>query len=86
MTDRLRAAGTASRQGGAYAARLRDSAGTFARDLRHGDPRVARAADESLAVATDRAAFATAGLLGLGFVFTLGLRQPPEPRPAESPA
>jgi EmrB/QacA subfamily drug resistance transporter len=86
MTERLRAAGASSRQGGAYAARLRDSAGTFAQDLRHGDPRVARAADESLAVATDRAAFATAGLLGLGFVLTLGLRQPPETRPAESPA
>ncbi|MFB9839532.1 hypothetical protein, partial [Actinoallomurus acaciae] len=70
----------------AYAARLRDSAGTFARDLRHGDPRVARAADESLAAATDRAAFVTAGLLGLGFVLTLGLRQPREPDPAESPA
>jgi EmrB/QacA subfamily drug resistance transporter len=86
MTDRLRATGAGSRQGGAYAARLRDSAGTFARDLRRGDPRVARAADESLAVATDRAAFATAGLLGLGFVLTLGLRQPPEADPAESPA
>jgi EmrB/QacA subfamily drug resistance transporter len=86
MTDRLRSAGAESRQGGAYAERLRDSAGTFAQDLRHGDPRVARAADESLAAATDRAAFVTAGLLGLGFVLTLGLRQPPEPRPAESPA
>ena len=86
MTDRLRTAGASSRQGGAYAARLRDSAGTFARDLTHGDPRVARAADESLAAATDRAAFATAGLLGLGFLLTLGLRQPPEPRPAESSA
>jgi EmrB/QacA subfamily drug resistance transporter len=90
MTARLDAAGAASAQGGAqgkmYATRLRDSAGTFARELRHGDPRVARAADESLAVATDRAAFATAGLLGLGFLLTLGLRQPPEPRPAESPA
>jgi EmrB/QacA subfamily drug resistance transporter len=86
MTDRLRAEGSPSRQGAVYAARLRDTAGTFAGDLRHGDPRVARAADESLAVATDRAAFATAGLLALGFVLTLGLRQPPEPRPAESPA
>jgi EmrB/QacA subfamily drug resistance transporter len=86
MTARLYDAGVASAQGGAYASRLRDSAGTSARELRHGDPRVERAADESLAVATDRAAFATAGLLGLGFVLTLGLRQPPEPRPAESPA
>ena len=85
MTDRLRASG-ASAQGGAYAARLRDTAGTFARDLDHGDPRVARAADESLAVATDRAAFVTAGLLSIGFVLTLGLRQAPETRPAESRA
>jgi predicted MFS family arabinose efflux permease len=84
MTDRLRDAGAGASRGGVYAARLRDSAGTFARDLRHGDPRVARAADESLAVATDRAALVTAGLLGLGFVLTLGLRQPPEPNPAES--
>ena len=83
MTDRLRAAGAPGR-GGEYAARLRDSAGTSARDL--GDPRVARAAHESLAVATDRAAFVTAGLLSIGFVLTLGLRQPPETRPAESRA
>jgi EmrB/QacA subfamily drug resistance transporter len=86
MTDRLRSTGVPPAQGGAYAARLRDTAGTFARDLRDGDPRVARAADESLAVATDRAAFATAGLLTIGFVLTLGLRQPPEAHPAESPA
>lgn len=86
MTARLTAAGASSAQGGVYAERLRDSAGTFARELRQGDPRVSRAADESLAVATDRAAFATAGLLALGFVLTLGLRQPPEPRRAESPA
>jgi hypothetical protein len=86
MTDRLRSADVAPGQGGAYAARLRDTAGTFARDLRDGDPRVARAADESLAVATDRAAFATAALLTVGFVLTLGLRQPPEAHPAESPA
>jgi EmrB/QacA subfamily drug resistance transporter len=86
MTDRLRDTGTSPHQGGVYAARLRDTAGTFARDLHHQDPRVARAADESLAVATDRAAFATAGLLGVGFLLTLGLRQPPESGPAESPA
>jgi EmrB/QacA subfamily drug resistance transporter len=86
MTDRLRSTGAAPGRGGAYAARLRDTAGTFARDLRHGDPRVARAADESLAVATDRAAFATAGLLTIGFLLTLGLRAPPETHPAESPA
>lgn len=85
MTDRLRTEG-AGGDGRAYAARLRDSAGTSARDLRHGDPRVARAADVSLAVATDRAAFATAGLLSIGFVLTLGLRQPREAHPAESPA
>ncbi len=85
MTERL-PGDTGTGRGAAYAARLRDTAGTFARDLRHGDPRVARAADESLAVATDRAAFATAGLLGIGFALTLGLRQPPESRPAESRA
>jgi EmrB/QacA subfamily drug resistance transporter len=89
MTDRLRDDGAAGR-GAVYAARLRDSAGTFARDLHRRDPVAARAADESLAAATDRAAFVTAGLLGLGLLLTLRLPHGPrtssERRPEESPA
>jgi EmrB/QacA subfamily drug resistance transporter len=83
MTDRLRGAGQPDGRGAAYAARLRDTAGTFARDLHRRDPRAARAADESLAAATDRAAFTTAGLLSLGLLLTL--RLPRTPDPEESP-
>ncbi len=86
MTDRLRDAGLPPEKGSEYAARLRESAGTFARDLHRDDPRAARAADESLAVATDRAAFATAGLLGVGLLLTLRLRRVPADHPEESPA
>ncbi|GAA0364762.1 DHA2 family efflux MFS transporter permease subunit [Actinoallomurus spadix] len=84
MTTRLREAGLPARQGAAYAERLRDSAGTFARDLRREDPRLSRAANESLAAATDRAAFATAALLAVGLLLTLRLR--PGTGPEESPA
>jgi EmrB/QacA subfamily drug resistance transporter len=70
--------------GHAYAARLRDSAGTSARELHRGDPRLARVADESLAVATGRAAFATAGLLAVGLLLTLRLGSGRDPE--ESPA
>ena len=86
MTGKLRDAGLAPGKGDAYAERLRDSAGTFARALHHRDPQIARAADESLAVATDRAAFVTAGLLGVGFLLTLRLRRGPGTDPEESPA
>ena len=86
MTDRLRDSGLPAEKGAAYAARLRDTAGTFARDLHRNDPRAARAADESLAVATDRAAFTTAGLLSLGLLLTLRLRREPAGHPEESPA
>jgi EmrB/QacA subfamily drug resistance transporter len=84
MTSRLRADGLPAGRGAAYAQRLRDSAGTFARDLRREDPRLSRAADESLAEATDRAAFATAALLAVGLLLTLRLR--PGMDPEESPA
>jgi MFS family permease len=55
---------------------LRESAGTYARDL-HATPgmaAVAEAADQSLAVATRRAALATAAVLALGLVMSLRLR------------
>ncbi len=84
MTDRLRGAGLSPEQGSVYATRLRETAGTFARDLHRDDPRAARAADESLAVATDRAAFATAGLLCVGLLLTLRLRRTDDPE--ESPS
>ncbi|MCO5992338.1 MFS transporter [Actinoallomurus rhizosphaericola] len=74
MTTRLHEAGLPARQGAVYADRLRDSAGTFAHDLRRKDPGLSRAADESLAAATDRAAFATAALLAVGLLLTLRLR------------
>ncbi|WP_433183628.1 MFS transporter [Actinoallomurus sp. CA-150999] len=86
MTARLRDAGLPAGRGAAYAERLRDSAGTFARDLRREDPRLSRAADESLAVATDRAALATAGLLAVGLLLTLRLRRGTDPDREESPA
>ncbi|WP_345361917.1 MFS transporter [Actinoallomurus liliacearum] len=84
MTARLHEAGLPAGQGSAYAERLRDSAGTFARDLRREDPRLSRAANESLATATDRAAFATAALLAVGLLLTLRLRSGTGPE--ESPA
>jgi EmrB/QacA subfamily drug resistance transporter len=61
----------------AQARELRDSAGTYARTLRDaprlGSPTTARAADESLAVATSRAALTTTGILALGLLMTLRL-------------
>ncbi|HEX6468883.1 MAG TPA: MFS transporter [Streptosporangiaceae bacterium] len=47
------------------------------------DPALVRAADESLAIATRRAAFTTAGILGLGLLLTLRLagRDPEESSP-----
>ncbi|MFL6051954.1 MAG: MFS transporter [Actinoallomurus sp.] len=84
MTARLRDAGLPAGRGSAYAERLRDSAGTFARDLHRQDPRLARAADESLATATDHAALATAALLAVGLLLTLRLR--PGTDPEESAA
>jgi predicted MFS family arabinose efflux permease len=74
MTSHVQADGLPAGRGAAYAERLRDSAGTFAGQLRREDPRLARAADESLAEATGRAALATAALLAVGLVLTLRLR------------
>ncbi|WP_329519962.1 MFS transporter [Spirillospora sp. NBC_01491] len=83
MTDRL--AGTAlppARQA-AVAHELRESAGTYGREL-HRSPATAveaRAADESLAVATRRGALTTAAILALGLAMSLRLR-PSAPAPA----
>ncbi len=76
MTDRL--AGTAlppARQA-AVAHDLRESAGTYGRDL-HASPGTAveaRAADASLAAATRHAALTTAAILALGLALSLRLR------------
>ena len=80
MLDRLRDTSVPDDQRVMIAQRLRDSAGTFARDL-HARTGISparraqedRAAAESLAVATRRGTFATAGVLGLGLLMTLRL-------------
>lgn len=77
MTDRLSASSALppERQA-AIAAGLRDSAGTFGRDL-HADPALAaeaRAADESLAAAVRHASLTTAAILALGLAVSLRLR------------
>jgi EmrB/QacA subfamily drug resistance transporter len=80
MLDRLNGTSVPEVQRAALAQQLRSSAGTSARDLRHppgelspgGEP-AARAAAESLAVATRRGALATAAILGVGLLMTLRL-------------
>lgn len=71
-------------QGAAYASELRESAGTFAQRLRHTDPEASRAADESLAIATQRAAYVTAGLLFVGLLLTLRLGGSRDPQESSS--
>ncbi len=69
MTDRVS-------DGERLAHELRQSAGTYAREL-HADPAraaEARAADESLAVATRDGALVTAAILALGLLLSLRLR------------
>ncbi|RAY12121.1 MFS transporter [Actinomadura craniellae] len=85
MLDRLAETPVPSAQHAALAHELRESAGTFARDLheRPGAEAAARAADESLAAATRYGAYATAAILGVGLLLTLRLPAAPE-RPEES--
>jgi EmrB/QacA subfamily drug resistance transporter len=73
-------------QRAAVATRLRESAGTYTRTLHEqpGAGQVARAADESLAVAADRAVYVTAAILGLGLLLSLRLGRSTRPRPEES--
>ncbi|MEU6035468.1 MFS transporter [Actinomadura sp. NPDC047616] len=76
MADRLQDGPLTADRQAAIVHELRHSAGTYARDL-HDAPGmgdVARAADESLAVATKRAVLATGAVLALGLVMTLRLR------------
>ncbi|MFG2086656.1 MULTISPECIES: MFS transporter [unclassified Spirillospora] len=76
MTDRLSGSSLPPDKQAAVARELRESAGTFGRDL-HADPRTAdtaRAADESLAVATRHASLTTAVILALGLAMSMRLR------------
>lgn len=76
MTDRLRNTPLPAARQAAIAHDLRESAGTYARDL-HDAPdsaAEARAADESLAVATRRGALTTAVILTLGLAMAMRLR------------
>ncbi|TMR06811.1 MFS transporter [Actinomadura soli] len=76
MTDRLSGSALPPEERAAVARDLRESAGTYGREL-HGTPAraaEARAADESLAVATRHAALTTAAILALGLAVSLRLR------------
>ncbi len=76
MTDRLAGSSLAPEQRAAVARELRDSAGTYGREL-HANPGTAaeaHAADASLAVAARNAALATAAILALGLGSALRLR------------
>ncbi|MEW2352697.1 MFS transporter [Spirillospora sp. NPDC029432] len=82
MTDRLEGTELPPEQRAAVAHELRESAGTYAREL-HADAdraAIARAADESLAAATRNAALATGAILALGLAVSLRLRPGPSPR------
>ncbi|WP_309237519.1 MFS transporter [Actinomadura sp. BRA 177] len=81
MTDRLADSALPPERQAAMAHDLRESAGTYGRDL-HEAPGLAaeaRAADESLAVATGHAALTTAAILALGLAVSLRLRPNQEP-------
>ncbi|WP_396445300.1 MFS transporter [Actinomadura sp.] len=76
MTDRLADSALPPRERAAVAHDLRESAGTYGREL-HAAPGMeaeARAADESLAAATRNAALTTAAILALGLGASLRLR------------
>lgn len=76
MTDRLAGSSLPPERQAAIAHELRESAGTYGRDL-HADPGLAaaaRAADESLATAARHASLTTAAILALGLAVSLRLR------------
>lgn len=73
MQAKLESSGMPAARSAALSHELRESAGTSAFTLPP-EGVVRQAADEALAVATDRAAFTTAAILGLGFLLTLRLR------------
>jgi MFS family permease len=86
MHQRLQLTDVPPDQRAAMARELRESAGTYGRTLhgRPGSEQAAHAADESLAVATDRAMLLTAGILGLGLLSSLRLGRSTDRRPEES--
>ncbi|MFI0444599.1 MFS transporter [Actinomadura sp. 6N118] len=73
MAGRLEESGVPAERRAAIAEELRESAGTYAREL-HGTPALAAAADESLATAARRGALTTALILALGLGLSLRLR------------
>ncbi|TDB88133.1 MFS transporter [Actinomadura sp. KC216] len=76
MTERLAASALPPAERAAVARDLRESAGTYGREL-HGTPAraaEARAADASLAIATRHAALTTAAILALGLAVSMRLR------------
>ncbi|WP_242901588.1 MFS transporter [Actinomadura terrae] len=76
MSDRLAGSGLPPERQAAITHELRDSAGTYGRDL-HDTPGMAaeaHAADASLAVATRHGALTTAAILALGLAMSLRLR------------
>ncbi|MQY02836.1 MFS transporter [Actinomadura macrotermitis] len=83
MAGRLADAGLPPERSAAVAHELRESAGTYARELHTAPGRAAEAhaADESLAVATRRGALVIAAILAGGLVLSLRLR-PAAPRPS----
>jgi EmrB/QacA subfamily drug resistance transporter len=78
MADRLRETGLPAHERAAITHELRQSAGTYARDLSGAQ---ARAAAESLATAAGRGALATAAILALGLAMSLRLRPAEESTP-----
>uniref|UniRef100_UPI0010412665 MFS transporter n=1 Tax=Actinomadura roseirufa TaxID=2094049 RepID=UPI0010412665 len=76
MADRLERTGLPPERRAEIARELRDSAGTYGRDLHRapGMAAEAHAADASLAVATRRGALTTAAVLALGLALSLRLR------------
>ncbi|MFP3963239.1 MFS transporter [Actinomadura fulvescens] len=73
MADRLEGSGVPAERRAVIAEELRESAGTYAREL-HATPALAAAADESLATAARRGALATALILALGLGLAWRLR------------
>jgi EmrB/QacA subfamily drug resistance transporter len=86
MHQRLEFTDVPPAQRTAMARELRESAGTYTRTLHElpGSQQAARAADESLAIAADRAMLVTAGILGLGLLLSLRLGRSTGRRPEES--
>ncbi|MFV2176899.1 MFS transporter [Actinomadura sp. LOL_016] len=86
MDDELAASGTPAPARDAIVADLRESAGTYARELHEtsGMDAAARAADASLAAATRDGALVTAGILALGLALSLRLRPGRDPHREES--